>query len=65
LFLNAVSLFLREYHELRVLDNDVLRRIFGPVNEEVTGDWRKLLNEKLHSFYSAPYVIRVIKSGGK
>jgi hypothetical protein len=59
LFLNAVSLF------ERVLENDVLRRIFGPKNEEVTEDWRKLLNEKFHCFYSACYVIRVIKSGGK
>jgi hypothetical protein len=39
----------------------VLRRIFGPKRDEVTGEWRKLLNEELHDLYSSPSVIRVIK----
>jgi hypothetical protein len=45
-------LSLREEHRLRVFENRVLRRIFGPKRDEVTGEWRKLHNEKLHDFYS-------------
>jgi hypothetical protein len=44
-----------------VFENRVLRRIFGPKREEVTGDWRKLHNEELHNLYSSPNVIRMIK----
>jgi hypothetical protein len=40
----------------------LLRRIFGPKRDEVTGGWRKLHNEKIHNFYSSPNIIRVIKS---
>jgi hypothetical protein len=40
----------------------VLRRIFGPKRDEVTGDWRKLHNEELHNLYSPPSIIRMIKS---
>jgi hypothetical protein len=40
----------------------VLRRIFGPKRDEVTGEWRKLLNEELHDLYSSPSIIRIIKS---
>jgi hypothetical protein len=40
----------------------VLRRIFGPKRDEVTGDWRKLHNEELHNLYSSPNIIRMIKS---
>jgi hypothetical protein len=40
----------------------VLRRIFGPKRDEVTGGWRKLHNEKLHNLYSSPSIIRIIKS---
>jgi hypothetical protein len=40
----------------------VLRRIFGPKRDEVTGDWRKLHNEELNKFYSSPNIIRMIKS---
>jgi hypothetical protein len=43
------SLRLREEHRLRVFENRVLRRIFGPKRDEVTGDWRKLRNEELHN----------------
>jgi hypothetical protein len=40
----------------------VLRRIFGPKRDEVTGEWRKLDNEELHDLYSSPSIIRIIKS---
>jgi hypothetical protein len=53
---------IREEHNLRVFENRVLRRIFGPKRDEVTGGWRKLHNEKLHNLYSSPSVIRMIKS---
>jgi hypothetical protein len=56
------SLTLREEHRLRVFENRVLRRIFGPRKDEVTGDWRKLHNEELHNLYSSPNIIRIIKS---
>jgi hypothetical protein len=45
-----------------VFENRVLRRIFGPMRDEVTGDWRKLHNEELHNLYSSPNIIRMIKS---
>jgi transcription termination factor 2 len=45
-----------------VFENRVLRRIFGPKRDEVTGDWRKLRNEELHNLYSSPNIIRMIKS---
>jgi hypothetical protein len=47
---------------LRVFENRVLRRIFGPKRDDVTGEWRKLHNEELHSLYSSPNIFRVIKS---
>jgi hypothetical protein len=47
---------------LRVFENRVLRRIFGPKRDEVTGGWRKLHYEELHGLYSSPSVIRVIKA---
>jgi hypothetical protein len=56
------SLMLREEHQLRVFKNRVLRRIFGPKREEVTGEWRKLHNEELHNLYSYPDIIRQVKS---
>jgi len=55
------SLTLREERRLRVLENRVLRRIFGPKRYEVTGKWRKLHNEELNDFYSSPNIVRVIK----
>jgi hypothetical protein len=45
-----------------VFENKVLRRIFGPKRDEMTGDWRKLHNEELHNLYSSPGIIRMIKS---
>jgi hypothetical protein len=55
------SLTLREEHRLRVLQNRVLRKIFGPKREE-DGSWRKLHNDELHSLYSSLNIVRVIKS---
>jgi hypothetical protein len=52
---------LREEHGLRVFENRVLRRIFGP-NREKDGSWRKLHNDELHDLYSSPNIVRVIKS---
>jgi hypothetical protein len=45
-----------------VFENRVLRRIFGPKKDEVTGDWRKLHNEELRDLYSSPSIIRIMKS---
>ena len=56
------SLTLREEHRLRVFENRVLRRIFGPKRDGVTGDWRKLHNEELNDLYCSPSILRVIKS---
>jgi hypothetical protein len=56
------SLTLREEHRLRVFENGVLRRIFGPKRDEVTGGWRKLHNEELHNLYSSRSIIIMIKS---
>jgi hypothetical protein len=53
---------LREERRLRVFENRVLRRIFGPKRDEVTGDWRKLHNEELNDLYFSPNIVRVIKS---
>jgi hypothetical protein len=44
-----------------VFENRVLRRIFGPKKDEVTGEWRRLHNEELHDLYSSPNIVRVIK----
>jgi hypothetical protein len=56
------SLTLREEHRLRVFENRVLRRIFGPKRGEVAGDWWKLHNEEIHKLYSSPNIIRMFKS---
>jgi hypothetical protein len=55
------SLTLAEEHRLRVFENRVLRRIFGPKREE-DGSWRKLHNDELRDLYSSPNIVRVIKS---
>jgi hypothetical protein len=55
------SLTLREEHRLRVFENRVFRKIFGPKREE-DGSWIKLHNDELHSLYSSPNIFRVIKS---
>jgi hypothetical protein len=54
-------LTLREEHRLRVFENRVLRRIFGPKRDEVMGEWIKLHNEDLRDLYSSPSTIRIIK----
>jgi hypothetical protein len=56
------SLTLREEHRLRVFENSVLKGIFGPERDEVTGEWRKLHNREIHNLYSSPDIIRQIKS---
>jgi hypothetical protein len=55
-------LTLREEHRLRVFENRVLRRIFGPKRDDVMGEWRKLHNEELHNLYSSPDIIRQVKA---
>jgi hypothetical protein len=47
---------------VRVFENRMLRRIFGPKRDEVTGEWRRLHNKELYDLYSSPNIIRVIKS---
>jgi uncharacterized membrane protein len=49
-------------HRLRVFENRVLRRIFGPKRDEMTSEWRKLHTKELRVFYSSPIIIRMIKS---
>ena len=56
------SLTLSEERRLRVFENRVLRRIFGPRRDRVTGEWRKLHNEELNDLYCSPNIFRVIKS---
>ena len=56
------SLTLREERKLRLFENMVLRRIFGPRRDEVTEEWRRLHNEELNDLYSSPNIVRVIKS---
>jgi len=56
------SLTLREKRRLGVFENWVLRRIFGPKRDEVTGEWRKLHNEELNDLYCSPNIVRVVKS---
>ena len=55
-------LILREERKLRMFENMMLRRIFGPRRDEVTGEWRRLHNEELNDLYCSPRIVRVIKS---
>jgi hypothetical protein len=61
-FLQTANVVVREKRTLRVFEKRVLRRIFGPKREEVTGEWRKLHDDELHDLYSSPNIVRVIKS---
>ena len=56
------SLTVGKERGLRVFENRVLRRIFGPKRDELTGEWRRQHNEKIDALYSLPNIIRVIKS---
>jgi hypothetical protein len=56
------SLTFREERRLRVFENRVLRIMFGSKRDEVTGEWRKIHNEELHTLYSSTNIVRVIKS---
>jgi len=56
------SLTLREERMLRVFENRVLRKVFGPKRDKVTGEWRKLRKEQLNDLYSLPNIVRVVKS---
>ena len=56
------SLTLREERRLRVFENRVLRRVFGPKRDELRGEWRKLHNVELSDLYSLPNIVRVVKS---
>jgi len=53
---------LREERRLRVFENRVLRRVFGPKRDEVKGEWRKLHDKELRDLYSLPNIVRVVKS---
>jgi hypothetical protein len=55
-----IFIILKQEHKLRVFENRVLRRIFGPKRDGVTGGWRKLYNEELHNLYTSPSIIRII-----
>jgi hypothetical protein len=56
------SLTLRKERRLRVIENRVLRIVFGSKRDELTGEWRKLHNEELSNLYSLPNILRVVKS---
>ena len=55
------SLTLQEERKLRVYENKVLRRIFGPRRDKITGEWRRLHNEELNDLYCSPNIVQVIK----
>ena len=56
------SLTLREESRLKLFENRVLRRVFGPKRDDVTGEWRKLYNGELSDLYSLPNIVQVVKS---
>ena len=60
-FINILHVTLLYQRKLRVFENKVLRRIFGPRRDEVTGDWRRLDKEEINDLYSSTNIVRVIK----
>jgi hypothetical protein len=56
---------MKEEQRLRVFENRVLRRIFGPKRDDVTGEWGRLNSKELNALYSSPNIIRMIKSRGR
>ena len=56
------STTLADEQKLRVFENKVLRKIYGPKRDEMTGEWRRLHNEELHGLYDSPDVVRIMKS---
>ena len=62
LWVSTWSLTLQEERKLRVFENMVLRRIFGPRRDEVMGEWRRLHNKELNDLYSSPNIVQVIRS---
>jgi hypothetical protein len=57
-----IPTIVKEEHKLRVFENRVVRKEFGPQRDEVTGGWRKLHKEELQNLYSSPSIIRIVKS---
>jgi hypothetical protein len=57
----TLSLTLREERRVRMFENRVLRRVFGPKRDKVTGEWRKLHNKELKDLFSLPNIVRVLK----
>ena len=55
-------LYIQRQNRMIMFENRVLRKIFGPKRDEVTGEWRELHNEKLDDLYSSPNIVRVVKS---
>jgi hypothetical protein len=64
LIIIIIIIIMREELRLRGFQNRVLRRIFWPKRDEVTGEWRKLHTEELNNLYCSPTIVRVIKSRG-
>jgi hypothetical protein len=62
LSINIILLVIRVITDMRVFEDRVLRKIFGPKRDEVTGEWRRLNNEELYALYTSPNTIRVTKS---
>ena len=62
IFIYPCSLTSRKERRLRVFENMVLRRVFGPKRDEVTGEWRKIQKEELRDLYSITSIVRVVKS---